>query len=213
MVPRQKFTAYIKALGPVDAPDWQEQGIPDRGDTEERGLLIRVPSLADFPVSPGQEMLDQIIFTARGADAAPIKTDTEKRRFTVIADAHSATMFYSYPTQGDWSVGSYRSVYLTEDVEERLPDAYSVLTDKRVGIVGCGSLGSKMAASLARDTAALESSSDLLGSILKLLDREALFKGLFSHHAVREENLLFPGLDACTTEVEREKALSQSRFA
>jgi hemerythrin-like domain-containing protein len=63
----------------------------------------------------------------------------------------------------------------------------------------------EMAASLAQDTAALESSSDLLGSILKLLDQEALFKGLFSHHAAREENLLFPRLEACTTAVERRR--------
>jgi hemerythrin-like domain-containing protein len=63
----------------------------------------------------------------------------------------------------------------------------------------------EMTASLARDTAALESSSDLLGSILQLFDQEALFKGLFTHHAVREENLLFPRLEACTTEAERRR--------
>jgi hemerythrin-like domain-containing protein len=65
----------------------------------------------------------------------------------------------------------------------------------------------EMTASLARDTAALESSSDLLGSILKLFDQEALFKGLFSHHAVREENFLFPKLEACTTAAERRRVL------
>jgi hemerythrin-like domain-containing protein len=63
----------------------------------------------------------------------------------------------------------------------------------------------EMTASLARDTAALDSSSDLLGSILKLFDQEALFKGLFSHHAAREENLLFPRLEACTTAAERRR--------
>jgi hemerythrin-like domain-containing protein len=63
----------------------------------------------------------------------------------------------------------------------------------------------ELTASLARETAALESTSDLLGSILKLFDQEALFKGLFSHHAVREENLLFPRLEACTTAAERRR--------
>jgi hemerythrin-like domain-containing protein len=63
----------------------------------------------------------------------------------------------------------------------------------------------EMTGSLARETALLESSLDLLGSILKLLDQEALFKGLFSHHALREENLLFPKLEACTTEGERRR--------
>ena len=66
------------------------------------------------------------------------------------------------------------------------------------------------AATLARHTSALYTSHDMLGSILKILDEEALFKGLFSHHALREQNLLFPGLDACTTEAEREKVLQGS---
>jgi regulator of cell morphogenesis and NO signaling len=65
------------------------------------------------------------------------------------------------------------------------------------------------AANLAKSTAALYDSSDILGSILKLLDDESLFKGLFSHHALREKNLFFPRLDACTTEFERKKALER----
>ena len=65
------------------------------------------------------------------------------------------------------------------------------------------------AANLSKSTAALSDSSDILGSILKLLDDESLFKGLFSHHALREKNLFFPRLDACTTEFERKRALEK----
>ena len=68
----------------------------------------------------------------------------------------------------------------------------------------------EMAAKLARQTEALDGSADLLGAILQLLDDEALFKGLFAHHGLREENLLFPALDARTTEAEREKALRRA---
>lgn len=64
-------------------------------------------------------------------------------------------------------------------------------------------------AGLVRKTEALQDSSDLLDSILKLLDEEALFKGLLSHHALREKNILFPRLDTYTTKVEREKALEK----
>src|SRR5262249_48758622 len=69
----------------------------------------------------------------------------------------------------------------------------------------------EVCANLAHSTAALNSSSDVLASILKLFDEEALFKGLFRHHAQREENLLFPRLDAYTTEWEREKALEKQQ--
>jgi hemerythrin-like domain-containing protein len=63
------------------------------------------------------------------------------------------------------------------------------------------------AAKLARHTEALQTSSDILGSIIALLDEEAMFKGLFNHHSQREESLLFPQLDACTTDAERKRAL------
>jgi sulfur-carrier protein adenylyltransferase/sulfurtransferase len=150
LVPPKNFTAYIKTLGPTDDPDWQDTTIPDRGDTGVHGVLIRIASLADFPFSPEQDTLDQLIASARGVDTAPTNTDIDKYRFTVVADAHSATMFYSYFKEGRWGVFPYRSVHLTDDAEQRLPETYHVLGNKKVGIVGCGALGSKIAASLAR---------------------------------------------------------------
>lgn len=63
------------------------------------------------------------------------------------------------------------------------------------------------ASRLTRKTEALYSSPDVMGSILALLDEEAMFKGLFRHHALREKNLLFPRLDARTTEEQRKKML------
>jgi iron-sulfur cluster repair protein YtfE (RIC family) len=70
----------------------------------------------------------------------------------------------------------------------------------------------EMIASLTRRTGALHMTPDILGSILKLLDEETLFKGLFNHHALREQNLLVPRLDAMTTESERERAF-EAHFA
>ena len=62
---------------------------------------------------------------------------------------------------------------------------------------------------LTRKTQALFSSTDLMGSIISLMDDEALFKGLFHHHALREQNLLFPRLDERTTEEQRERLLGR----
>jgi iron-sulfur cluster repair protein YtfE (RIC family) len=67
----------------------------------------------------------------------------------------------------------------------------------------------KDTARLTRKTEALYASADLMGSILALLDEEAMFKGLFHHHALREKNLLFPRLDARTTEEQRKRMLGQ----
>ena len=44
----------------------------------------------------------------------------------------------------------YRTIDLTGDAGERLPQTYAALAQRKVGIIGCGSMGSKIAASLAR---------------------------------------------------------------
>ena len=147
---KSTWTAYIKCLGHAGAPDWQEAGIPDRGEESTQAVLVRVESLAAFPILPEQLALDQIIRQARGQDGTPLFNETGKRRFTVIADNHSATMFYSYFKDEGWCVFPYRTVHLADNVGDRLPESYCALAPKKVGIVGCGSLGSKIAASLAR---------------------------------------------------------------
>ena len=62
---------------------------------------------------------------------------------------------------------------------------------------------------LTRKTEALYASTDMMASILALLDEEAMFKGLFHHHALREKNLLFPRLDERTTEEQRKRMLGR----
>jgi hypothetical protein len=149
-MPNQTWSAYIKALGPADNPEWREAKIPDRGDNTVPGILIRVDSLADLPTSPEYDLLESLVTAARGIDVAPLNTDTSGCRFTIVADAQSSTMFCSYPREDGWGVLPYRSVNLRDDAEARLPETYSVLAIKKVGIVGCGALGSKIAVSLAR---------------------------------------------------------------
>jgi iron-sulfur cluster repair protein YtfE (RIC family) len=58
-------------------------------------------------------------------------------------------------------------------------------------------------------TARLYGAPDLIGEILAIIDKETMFKGLFDHHALREQNILFPRLDARTTAMERAKLLEQ----
>ncbi len=149
-MPDKTWTAYVKSLGPADTPGWREAKIPDRGDTTVPGILVRIESLADLPTSPEQDILDSLVVSARAKNSAPLDTDKNRCLFTIIADAQSAVMFCSYPKKGGWGVLPYRSVNLPDDAEARLPESYSALALKKVGIVGCGALGSKIAASLAR---------------------------------------------------------------
>jgi iron-sulfur cluster repair protein YtfE (RIC family) len=56
---------------------------------------------------------------------------------------------------------------------------------------------------LTHETTALYGACDLDAQIIAIFDQEALFKGLFEHHALREKNILIPRLDALTTPAER----------
>ena len=46
-------------------------------------------------------------------------------------------------------------------------------------------------------------------AIIRLLDREAMYKGLLGHHHAREHNVLYPWLDWLTSDEERERLLAQ----
>ena len=152
LVPTKKFTAYLRTIGPNASPEWQESLIPDRGDTGSPAILIRLGPSADFPpVFPDQRSLDKFIAAVRGTDEPPLNFDASKTRFTVVSDGNSVLVLCSWPESAtSTSVIQYRSVYLNEDSEIRLPRGYEILASKKVGIVGCGALGSKIAASLAR---------------------------------------------------------------
>jgi hypothetical protein len=76
--------------------------------------------------------------------------DSASGRFVVVVTAHTARTFYSYPKDGARQVIPYQTVDFSDDVGSRLPPDYYALRSKKVGLVGCGSLGSKIAASVAR---------------------------------------------------------------
>jgi ubiquitin-protein ligase len=147
--PRKTWTAYLSALGPADSPEWSESGIPLSGRTGQPCLLLRLESLNDFPEVPDQEVLDRLIAGARGPNG-PAAIDNVFSQFVVLANAGSARMFLSFPKDGQRIVIPYTTVNFADDVGGRLPESYVMLSQKKVGIVGCGSLGSKIAASLAR---------------------------------------------------------------
>jgi hypothetical protein len=148
--PRKTWTAYVSALGPADAPEWRESTIPAADDKGQPCLLLRLESLEDVPEVPDQKTLDRLISGVRGPDSPAAAIDNAFSQFVVIADAASARMFLSFPKDGQRIVISYNTVNFAEHPGGRLPEEYAVLAQKKVGIVGCGSLGSKIAASLAR---------------------------------------------------------------
>lgn len=149
-VPKRVWVAYVESLGGGEPPDWRESTIPDRGRKGDPIILLRIADLKDVPSAPDRESLDSFIASARGADGLPSANGLTTSGLIVIADATFARMFYFFAKDGEQIVIPYQTIDLAKESGGRLPERYDVLARKKVGIAGCGSLGSKIAASLAR---------------------------------------------------------------
>ena len=146
--PRRTWTAYVASTGPTSAPIWQEERIPLGKSHGSAGLLVRLQSLDGVTVSE-QEGLERIIASAAIQDAEP-GNDKATSRFTVLADATTVQFYFSFFKDGTWKVMRYRTIDIAHETGMRLPHSYAAMAGKTVGVVGCGSLGSKIATSLAR---------------------------------------------------------------
>ncbi len=145
--PKRTWTAYVIAAGPLDNPEWRESTIPVRSEAPDAALLLRVDSLEALSVDI--HALDTLTETARGSESLASYVKATTRR-TILADQHSASLFYSFLKDGEWTVLPFATIDLTTDSGPRLEEQYATLREKKVGLLGCGSLGSKMATSLAR---------------------------------------------------------------
>ncbi len=167
--PNRTWTAYVASVGSSSDPEWQENTIPAGDAKGQSAVLICVASLADVSIVD-QQALDSLIVATSCDSIVSIDKNTSSR-FTVIVDAHSARLFLSLRHEEVWHLISYTTVDLTDETA-RLPSAYDGLATKKVGIVGAGSLGSKIAASLARSG---------IGSFV-LVDGDILKPGNLARH-------------------------------
>jgi sulfur-carrier protein adenylyltransferase/sulfurtransferase len=147
--PDKTWVAHVAFVGPADQPVWREPAVPNRFGREVPAILVRVDSIAGLSPTPTHDGLARVIVDAGGA--APEQPDLG--RFIVLADRTGVQAFISFSDDGRRIVIPYRAVDLSQDGANRLPPDYAVLAQKKVGIVGCGSLGSKIAAHLARSGA------------------------------------------------------------
>ncbi|MCW2601761.1 MAG: ATP-binding protein, partial [Frankiales bacterium] len=69
--------------------------------------------------------------------------------FIVLVDAEKHVRALSVPTDETGDVSEY-ALFQGPETGKRVPDAYAALADKKVAVVGLGSIGSKVAVSLAR---------------------------------------------------------------
>ena len=145
--PGETWVAYVTAIGPLAKPNWIESDIPPSPIKPCPAVLIRVSALEDVTLTE-YEHIEALIRVSVGSDSLPTNDDGGIR-IIVVADAQSARMFFTFPHDGQWKLLPYRTVDLRTE-PSRLSSTHSTLKTKKVGILGAGSLGSKIAVTLAR---------------------------------------------------------------
>jgi molybdopterin/thiamine biosynthesis adenylyltransferase len=137
--------ANLTAIGDPDARQWQRDK-PVATATDHAGTAIRLPTGLLVPGPVGQELLETTL------RAAGIEVDypTWPPVVFLLVDDFSAWLFMG-TRSAEGKVNDYGyNTFVVEAGVARLPPANAVLGAKKIGLVGCGSLGSKVAAMLVR---------------------------------------------------------------
>lgn len=146
-VPGRAWVAFVTAVGPEGEPVWIESEIPRAAVEPQPAILIRVLTLKDTPITR-YEHIGELIRGSVDSDSLPA-IDEHRVKFVIVADAESARMFFAFQHEGEWKIFAYSTVELPIEAS-RLSPAHPTLGARKVGIVGAGSIGSKIAVTLAR---------------------------------------------------------------
>ncbi|OWY06778.1 hypothetical protein B6V76_03040 [Thioclava sp. IC9] len=171
---RKAATTYLASLtriGPKDDPSWVSDLVLPDGFGKETGTVVRVPGAGSFGFVTAEALgafLDRVgLRELRGR-----VFETDAFTHLLLGYGEKWELFSIFGEQDERKVFPYTTVIVPAG-QKRVPDEFKVLADKAIGIVGCGSVGSKVAASLCRTG---------VGKFL-LIDDEIFFPG----NAVRNE--------------------------
>ncbi|TIP29638.1 MAG: hypothetical protein E5X67_06265 [Mesorhizobium sp.] len=140
----ETFTVTIADIdGTADMRAWP-LGVRE---TTKRGHAIRLPTGTPMPPAT-QDGITSLLGDLGFATIREQALATTGEMDLVLVSGADIAHFYAY--NGNQKRYFGRSRILKVGTGSRLPDDYSGLAGKSVGIVGCGSLGSKVAAMLAR---------------------------------------------------------------
>lgn len=142
------YISSISHIGEKGSVIWTSNLTTPSGDLEYSGVVIRFPNERDIEFIDLDTLKDLL---KRNDLDYLIKSllDVSKTTKLLIGDGNSWFLLWIFTVKNERKVLPYKTV-LVPSAQKRLVDELSVLSEKRVGIVGCGSVGSKIAASLCR---------------------------------------------------------------
>lgn len=142
------LVSSLRYIGDKENPDWiSDLLLPPEG-RNETGFVVRCPGVgkkADTTVAELRARLDDVHLSTLAGSLF----DNDNHQFLLIGDEEYWHLFWIYGEVAARKIAIYTTLRLP-DHQQRLPADHVGLAGKKVGIVGCGSVGSKIAASLCR---------------------------------------------------------------
>lgn len=159
------FVSSLLYIGTKEQPLWKSSLVLPKGRTDEIGFVVRVPRVPDLG-EPNADELRILLDKLNLVELRHMTLDTDSYTNLLIGDEQNWLLFCIFGKANDRKVIRYTTLVIPGE-KQRLSESFSSLSDKKVGIVGCGSVGTKIAASLCRSG---------VGHFF-LLDEDILFPG------------------------------------
>lgn len=159
------FISSINSIGSKENPLWTSDLVLPKGVRDETGTVVRVPGAGEC----GNISADDLRSLLEGVKLGELcgeLFDTDATTHLLMGDADKWELFWLFGEAKERKVINYTTVIVPYE-RRRLPSGFDELADKKVGVVGCGSVGSKIAASLGRSG---------VGKFL-LIDEDIFFPG------------------------------------
>jgi molybdopterin/thiamine biosynthesis adenylyltransferase/ubiquitin-protein ligase len=142
------YVASIEQLGSKEDPLWVSDLVLTTGDGFDAGTVIRVPGAAASGVRSVDDLRSLLDKSELGELRSEI-IETNVLTHLLIGEGRDWTLFWTFGKAAERKIINYTTVVVPPD-RQRLPDQFEALRGKKAGIVGCGSMGSKICASLCR---------------------------------------------------------------
>lgn len=142
------FVAELSQFGPKTAPIW-EADAKRGGETRSLpGIIIRTTEKLNRPCKDLAELRALLWSNGLGNLATELANDSEMK-IVVLFDGERPHVVIVFSSEEERKLIKYEAIF-SEPEHERLDPEYQNLKDAKVAIVGCGSVGSKIAVQLAR---------------------------------------------------------------
>ena len=157
--------AAISTIGEKEAPVWTSDLVLAEGATEVGGVVVRAPEAR----KGGTIMVPELCLLLDGMNLGELRrklVETDQATRLLIGEGPDWELIWLYGDLSDRKIYQFKTIQ-TPPTMKRVPDSFETLRARKAGIVGCGSIGSKVAAGLCRSG---------LGEFL-LIDEDIFFPG------------------------------------